>query len=131
MKLTPYSRNRVLATFQTWKVDKEFADPMFNYLVHGFNPGSCFTAVLANDFRRAILASHPANTIEAFKHLAGWISDTVPPEARGSYAAVDHWTSITEAVRREVLESAGLVLTPDNEMWMTLKNVPTTEPVLY
>ena len=131
MNLTPYSRNRILATFLSWSVEKEFADPMFNYLVHGFNPGSCFTAVLANDFLSAVSRSHPANTIEAFKHLAGWIRDTVPAEARGSYAAVDHWTSLTETVRREVLESAGLVLTPDKEMWMTLKNVPTTEPALY
>ena len=131
MKLTPYSRNRILSTFQTWHVDKEFADPMFNYLVHGFNPGSCFTAVLANDFLRAILASHPANTIEAFKHLAGWIRDNVPAEARGSYAAVDHWTSMSPEFRRSVLESAGLVLTTDQEMWMTLKGEHTTEPVLY
>ena len=131
MKITPYSRNRILATFLSWHVDKEFADPMFNYLVHGFNPGSCFTAVLANDFLSAVSRSHPANTIEAFKHLAGWIRDTVPTEARGSYAAVDHWTSLTANIRREVLESTGLVLTTDQEVWMTLKNEPTTEPVLY
>ena len=134
MKLTPYSRysrNRILGTFKMWEVPKDFADPMFNYLMHGFNPGSCFTAVLANDFLRAILASHPANTIEAFKHLAGWIRDNVPAEARGSYAAVDHWTSMGPEFRRSILESAGLVLTTDQEMWMTLKNVPTTEPVLY
>ena len=131
MTITPYSRNRILATFGTWRVDKEFADPMYNYLVHGFNPGSCFTAVLANDFLSAVSRSHPANTIEAFKHLAGWIRDTVPAEARGSYAAVDHWTSLTETVRREVLESAGLMLSADREMWLTLKGEPVTEPVLY
>jgi len=131
MNLTPYSRNRILETFKTWRVDKEFADPMYNYLVHGFNPGSCFTSVLANDFLSAVSRSHPANTIEAFKHLAGWIRDTVPVEARGSYAAVDHWTGLTETVRREVLESAGLVLTADREMWLTLKGEPATEPVLY
>ena len=134
MKLTPYSRysrNRILGTFKMWEVPKDFADPMFNYLMHGFNPGSCFTAVLANDFLRAILASHPANTIEAFKHLAGWIRDNVPAEARGSYAAVDHWTSMGPEFRRSILESAGLVLTTDQEMWMTLKGEHTTEPVLY
>jgi len=131
MNLTPYSRNRILKTFQNWHVEKEFADPMFNYLVHGFSPGSCFTAVLANDFLSAVSRSHPANTIEAFKHLAGWIRDTVPAEARGSYAAVDHWTRLDANVRREVLESTGLVLTADQEMWATLKNLPTTEPVLY
>jgi len=131
MNLTPYSRNRILATFQQWDVPKEFADPMYNYLVFGFSPGSCFTSVLANDFLSAVSRSHPGNTIEAFKALAGWIRDTVPAEARGSYAAVDHWIGLKETVRREVLESAGLVLTADQEMWATLKNVRTTEPVLY
>jgi len=131
MKLTLYSRNRILKTFQDWRVDKDFADPMYNYLVHGFEPGSCFTSVLANDFFGAIIKSHPANTVEAFKALAKWIQDTVPAEARGSYAAVDHWTSLTETVRREVLESTGLVLTPDKEMWMTLQNVSTQELSLY
>jgi hypothetical protein len=131
MKLTPYSRNRILATFQEWDVPKDFAEPMYNYLVHGFSPGGCFTAVLANDFLSAVSRSHPSNTIEAFKALAGWIRDTVPADARGSYEAVDHWTSMGPEFRREVLESTGLVLTPDNEMWMTLKGEHTTEPVLY
>ena len=131
MKLTPFSRNRILKTFQQWDVPKDFADPMFNYLVHGYGPGSCFTAVLANDFLSAMAHSHPVNTIEAFKALAGWIRSTVPADARGSYEAVDHWTSMGPEFRRSILESAGLVLTTDQEMWMTLKNVPTTEPVLY
>jgi hypothetical protein len=131
MKLTPYSRNRILATFLRWSVEKEFSDPMYNYLVHGYSPGGCLTAVLANDFLSAVGRSHPANTIEAFKHLAGWIRDTVPAQARGSYEAVDHWTSMGPEYRRAVLESADLVLTPDKEMWMTLKNVPTAEPALY
>ena len=120
-----------MATFSKWDVPQDFADPMYNYLVHGYSPGSCFTAVLANDFLNAVTRSHPANTIEAFKHLAGWIRDTVPAEARGSYAAVDHWTRLDANVRREVLESAGLVLTADREMWLTLKGEPTTVPVLY
>ena len=104
---------------------------MYNYLVHGFNPGSCFTAVLANDFLSAVSRSHPSNTIEAFKHLAGWIRDTVPAEARGSYEAVDHWTSMGPEFRRAVLERAGLVLPADREMWLTLKNEPVLEPELY
>jgi hypothetical protein len=131
MKLTPYSRRIILTTFLNWRVEKEFADPMYNYLVHGFNPGSCFTAVLANDFLSAVSRSHPSNTIEAFKHLAGWIRDTVPAEARGSYEAVDHWTSMGPEFRRAVLERAGLVLPADREMWLTLKNEPVLEPELY
>ena len=131
MKLTPYSRRIIYQAFQDWNVPKDFADPMYAYLVHGFNPGSCFTAVLANDFLGAISRSHPSNTIPAFKALAGWIRDTVPEQARGSYEAVEFWMSTDTEFRRDVLEKARLILPADQEMWQTLKNGPAVEPVLY
>lgn len=131
MKLTPYSRKIILTTFKNWEVPKDFADPMYGYLVYGFGPGSCFTSALANDFYGTIRNSHPSNTIEAFKALAGWIRDTVPEQARGSYEAVNRWTSLDADTRREVLEGMGLVLTEEQEVWQTLKNGPAVEPVLY
>jgi hypothetical protein len=131
MNLTAYSRVRIFKTFQNWNVPLDFADPMYNYLVYGHSPGSCFTAVLANDFLSAVSRSHPSNTIPSLKALAGWIRDTVPEQARGSYETVDNWTSMRAAWRRSVLESAGLVLTEEQEMWLTLKNGTAVEPVLY
>ena len=131
MNITPYSRKIIMTTFHTWHVDREFADPMYNYLVHAFNPGSCFTAVLANDFLGALTRSHPSNTITSLKALAGWIRDTVPEQARGSYEAVEFWTSAGPEFRRDVLEKARLILPEDQEMWQTLKSEPVVEPVLY
>ena len=131
MKLTNHSRNRILDTLAKWDVPKDFADPMFNYLVYGYQPGSCFTAVLANDFISAILHSHPANTVNAFKSLAGWIAETLPPQAYGSYAKVDAWCDITWDGRRAALEKHRLVYTEEQEVWMVLKDTPTSVPVLY
>jgi len=131
MKLTQYSRNRILKTFEHWHVPKEFADPMYNYLVHGFNPGSCFTAVLANDFRRAIGASHPGNTVEAFKALSGWIGECMPAEAKGSYNNVDVWCSLPAYVRRDILEDYELIYAEKQEVIMALQSMPTYEPQLY
>lgn len=131
MKLTNYSRNRLLETFRTWNVAKEFAEPMYNYLVFGWKPGSCFTAVLANDFARAIASSHPANTIPAFKALVGWIGDNVPRQARGGYDEIDNWCYLTAEERRKVLEEHELIYTEAKEVWMTLEDKPTVEPVLY
>jgi hypothetical protein len=131
MKLTNYSRNLLLATFSKWDVAKDFADPMYNYLVHGYAPGSFFTSVLANDFHSAIARSHPANTIEALKHLGGWILDCVPREAYGSYDAVSNWCYLTPEARRQILEEYRLVYTEEKEVWMALQSQPTTEPVLY
>lgn len=131
MKLTDYSRNRILETFAVWNVPKDFADPMYNYLVYGYQPGSCFTAVLANDFIAAIRSSHPANTVEAFKALAGWIADTLPKEVYGSYAKVDAWCDMPAAMRRPILEKYNIVFTEKQEVWMVLKGELTMEPILY
>jgi hypothetical protein len=131
MKLTQYSRNKILETFKRWGVPKDFADPMYNYLVYGWAPGSCFSSVLANDFAGAISRSHPGNTIEAFKALAGWMSVTMPLEAYGSYKAVDDWCYLPPAARRLILEEYELVYTEEKEIMMTLQSKPTVEPVLY
>jgi hypothetical protein len=131
MKLTQYSRNKILQTFNLWGVPKEFTDPMYNYLVHGYNPGGCFTAVLANDFRRAILSSHPANTVEAFKSLAEWIDDQLPSATKGSYNNVEVWCSLPADVRRTILEDYELIYTEQQEIMMTLQSIPTHEPQLY
>jgi len=79
MNITVYSRNRFYETFSKWDVPRDFADPMANYLVYGYEPGGFFTALLANDFFAAIQSSHPANTVEALKCLVGWINDCMPP----------------------------------------------------
>lgn len=131
MNLTVYGRNRIFGTFSRWDVPREFADPMYNYLVYGYQPGGCFTAVLANDFIGAIRSSHPANTVEAFKALAGWINECCPNVAQGNYDKVEAWCDMTSAMRRPILEKHGLVYTEKEEVWMALKDTPTQEPILY
>ena len=131
MKVTKYNRNRILDTFAHWRVPKEFAEPFYNYIIYGFEPGSCFTSVLANDFYGAIQRSHPANTVEAFKALAGWIRDTLPAEAYGSYATVRAWTRLSDAERRKILEENELIYTEEEEVMLVLRNQYSQEPVLY
>jgi hypothetical protein len=131
MNLTKYSHNRLMQTFERWDVPKEFAEPFYNYLVWGFRPGSCFEAVLANDFAKAMARSHPGNTVPAFKALVGWIDSTVPEEAVGSYLKVKAWCGINPEQRRIILEDCGLIYTEKEEVVMILKDLPTTEPILY
>lgn len=131
MDITYHSRNKLMQTFAHWDVPKDFADPMYNYLVFGWTPGSCFTSVLANDFASAIARSHPSNTIEAYKALVGWIRDTVPKEAYGSYEDVAKWTALNAEQRRVILEKHKLVFTSKEEVVKILKDEPSHEPVLY
>lgn len=120
-----------MKTFADWHVPKDFAGPMYNYLVHGYSPGSCFTAVLSNDFIGAMRSSHPANTVEAFKALTGWMRDAMPAESYGSYLAVTHWLALEAEDRRRVLEIHRLVYSEKEEVLMTLKGEHTEEPVLW
>ena len=121
MNITVFSRDRLYRTFKQWEVPNDFADPMANYLVYGYEPGSCFTAVLANDFVGAIRSSHPSNTVEAFKALAGWLYSRVPPEAYGSYDSVRAWLDLDVDERRAILEHNRLIYTAKEETWLALK----------
>ena len=77
------------------------------------------------------MRSHPRNTIQAFKALAGWIDDCVPSMARGSYEVVEAWTNLSDHQRRAVLEGKGLIFSSEEETWMVLKDKQSVEPVLY
>jgi len=131
MNITVYSRNRLYETFSKWDVPRDFADPMANYLVYGYEPGGCFTSVLANNFFAAIQSSHPANTVEAFKCLVGWINDCMPSEAYGSDNQVSEWCCLPEGHRRAILEKYELIYTEQEEVMLALRDESTIEPILY
>ena len=121
MNITHFSRERLYRTFKDWEVPQEFADSMANYLVYGYEPGSCFSAVLANDFIGAMRSSHPSNTVVAFKALAGWIHSHVPPQAYGSYDRVQSWLEFDSDERRAILELNRLIYSAKEETWLALK----------
>jgi hypothetical protein len=104
---------------------------MANYLVYGYEPGGFFASVLANDFFAATQSSHPANTIEAFKCLVGWIGDCMPSEAYSNYNRVSDWCRLPEGHRRAILEQRGLIYTEQEEIMLALREESTIEPILY
>lgn len=130
--LTAHSKNKFLETFAQYEVPKEYADPIFNYLVHGYHPGSFWHSVFANDFMSAIGRSHPANTVASLKKAVSWVMNyMVNGATHGSYEIVDEWLKKTPEDRREYLEAMGLVYTEKQEIVMILKEVPTYEPHLW
>lgn len=124
MKLSKYSVKKFNEGIELWRVDKDFADPMFNYLVYGFSPGSFFTAVLANDFTSAIARSHPGNTITALKALTGWINNCMPRMAWGSYENVKAWQDKDEEDRRHILVMHNLIFAPKQETFLEIQGEP-------
>ena len=132
MKLSVHSKNKILQTFAQYEIPKEYVDPIFNYLVHGFHPGGFWNAVFANDFMSAMARSHPANTIVALKKTVSWMTNhLINGTTHGSYQVVDQWLQKPVAERREILEALGLVYYEQSEIVMILKDVPTHEPHLW
>lgn len=128
-QLNEYSKHKFNFGMAHWKVPRDFAEPMYNYLVYGFSPGSFFTAVLANDFMSAVARSHPGNTMPALKNLTGWIRDHMPRQAWGTYEAVEEWTKLSWEERRPILEAKNLIYSEKDETWLTIKGDPTHDPM--
>jgi Txe/YoeB family toxin of Txe-Axe toxin-antitoxin module len=130
MKLTAHSKNRLMESARQWSVPREYFEPISNYLVYGFEPGSFFTALLANDFFRAMQHSHPGNSIPELKHLTSWIESAAPFEAFGSYQKVTNWLRFDDEYRRALLVQRGLVYTVEEEVMLVLQGAKTHEPFL-
>jgi hypothetical protein len=130
MKLTAHSKNRLMESARLWSVSRDYFDPIYNYLVHGFEPGSFFTALLANDFFRAMQHSHSGNSIPELKNLTGWIESAVPYKAFGSYKKVTDWLKLTDDQRRAWLVQRDLVYTVEEEVMLVLQGARTHEPYL-
>jgi hypothetical protein len=132
MNITKFSRNRMMLSATRWTVPRDYFDPLYNYLVHGYEPGSFWTAVLANDFMRAIQSSHPSNDIPALKHTVGWIRDSFPQESYGNIFIVEDWVNRSGHDRRQILESARMIYTEQEEIMLGLKGEQIApEPVLW
>lgn len=117
---------------KSYQVDKDYADPIYNYLVHGYNPGSFFTSILANEFMDAISRSHPSNTISSLKNLVCWIINELPHGVtHGSYEVVDAWLKMSSEERRVVLEQRHLIYTEHDEVIRILKGEEAIEPKFW
>lgn len=122
MNLSRYSEFRFDQSAISWGVNDEYYLVMKNYLIYGFHPGRFFTSLLANDAFGAISHSHPMNTIDALKNLVAWINRCVPREAYGDYDSVQRWCSMPEEQRRVLLAQARLIYSPEEEVFIALKD---------
>jgi len=129
MELTKFSEYKLYNSMAQYGISEDYAECIYNYLVHGFNPGSFFTSLLANDFMGAVSHSHPGNTVSALKNLVTWIANVLPHGVtHGSYRVVDVWTKMTGEQRRFILEQHGLIYSEQDEILKVLKGETPIEP---
>ena len=121
MQITKFSKQLIDDTFDEYSVPRDYIEPIYNYLVHGYSPGAFFTAVLRNDWHGAITRSHPSNQIESLKRISNWIYNYMPGQAYGSDYAVNNWLSASDESRRIILEQNGLMYSSEEETIMALR----------
>ena len=130
MELTKYSRYRLMDSLSQWRVPKDFAEPMYNYLVYGLEPGGFFKGWYAND-ATSIIRSHPGNTVEALKDLTKWMMNCAPDAAWGSHDKVNAWLKMDSKTRRRYLEEFELIYPEQEEIMLSLRNAHAAEPFFY
>jgi hypothetical protein len=130
MELTEHSKNKFKKSMADWGVQSpDYFDPVYNYLVYGFNPGSFFTSFMANDATMMLARSHPANSLKELIALSKWVlNHLVGTPAFGSYEKVELWCSLDSEKRREILETKGLIFTDAQEVMLILKGTSTHSP---
>lgn len=119
-----------MGSLNHWHVPKDYAEPMYNYLVHGFEPGGFFKGWYAND-ASSIIRSHPANSVQALKDLMKWMLNCMPEESWGTHNRVDTWLRMLPEHRRQLLEERDLIYTEQEEIMMLLKGTPTQAPFFW
>jgi hypothetical protein len=131
MNITKFSRDRMMLSATRWSVPRDFFEPLHNYLVYGFAPGSFWSAVLANDFMRAVQHSHPGNDISALKNTVGWILNSFPEQSYGDHERVILWQDLEAIQRRQILESTDMIYTEQQEIMMALQGKKSYEPMMW
>ena len=84
---TPHTKS---FTFHGVALDDEDIASITRYVEHGIPPGSFLTAVLANDFMKAVGRADSRN-IHRLATWAAYIYNEIPGSCHGSYEIVKEW----------------------------------------
>jgi hypothetical protein len=83
---------------------------MFNYLVHGWQPGSFLTAVLINNLYLAAGRADHVNRMH-LGYVTLWMIRALPGSCYGSQANMESWMARTDREREELLVAMDLLPT--------------------
>jgi len=123
MNLSKYSKLKFFGELNQWYVDADNMHQLYNYLVHGFSPGSFHEALFSNDATAALSRSHPANNLQNLIHLASYLrSSYLWGRAFGSYEVVGAWLRMSEEQRRAILIDAGMANSEAQDIDLALRD---------
>jgi hypothetical protein len=98
-------------TFEHFPVTDEWQAEAYQYVVLGYDPGSFFSALFANDLLLAAQRSHPLNQWNNIQELVKWLHFEAPAQCHGSHEKVHAWLELSKEKRTKICEEKGLVAT--------------------
>ena len=84
-----------LLNFGQARLTEQSKESLYNYFVHGFDPGGFMIAVLANDLYSAAARADSAN-IKLLGEYAKWLINHAPYQSYGSPEEVRGWLNKNE-----------------------------------
>ena len=85
--------------FTGFKMTQQSQESLYNYLVHGFEPGGFMMAVLSNDLYGAVARADFVNT-DLISQYARWIESRAPYGSYGDRETVRGWLGKNEHFER-------------------------------
>ena len=89
------NNHSTLLNFDRYQVTEESKESLYNYFVHGFEPGGFMMAVLCNDLYGAAGRADFVN-IDLLGEYAKWLVNHAPYQSYGSPEIVRGWLNKNE-----------------------------------
>ena len=88
-----------LLDFGSYTMTEQSKQSLYNYFVHGFEPGGFMTSVLCNDLFGAVSRADSSNT-DLISQYARWIENHAPYGSYGDRETVKGWLRKNEYFER-------------------------------
>ena len=76
-----------------------------HYFIKGFKPGGFVTAMIVEDWKKALNCADSANR-QRFWYIATWLMRYAPKGSTGSYEAMDDWLLDRKGIRSTYVDEA-------------------------
>lgn len=117
MTVSNFNIRKLDTTMKDWDIPDGFRQPIINYLIYGFRPGSFFESFLCDDAFGLISHSHPVNRISDLKGLANFFYNSgLRGIAFGDYSSYNAWLRLSDEERIAHLIRVRLIYSEKEEV---------------
>lgn len=121
MQIGIYSHTLVILSFAEQDLPLPVTGQLYDYLVHGKKPNDMLSHIIALAGSNQVVEDCEA--AKMFNKISKWMEKYLPQEAKGSQRAIEHWTGMSDSIRRGILEYYRIIFTKSVEQALTFEKV--------